>query len=145
MLKEMTKAGESSDDNSSMVESTSALLHNPDVISSDSVDNALGVFDAASQRSETAPDVVDTAFVSIANLIFVSSALRKENDQTKNSRLVGQGEELSEEEQHKKYSMQFMRVTDDFIDGVNLETFDELGEMGLTISTRLLKARKVQV
>lgn len=148
VLRETAEAGDNADDNSTVVESTSALLHNTDVIGSDSVVNAMGVFDVASQRYDTDPDVAATAFGSVSNLIYVSSALRKENDQNKNIGLVGKGEQQdhsNEDEQHKKFSMQFMSVTDHFMDGVNLETFDELGEKGLRINTRLIKARKLRV
>jgi len=36
-------------------------------------------------------------------------------------------------------------MTDKFLDAVDLGTFDELGEQGLTITSSLVKARKVQV
>lgn len=38
-----------------------------------------------------------------------------------------------------------MDITDNFMDGVNLDIFDELGGEGLIIKTRLLNARKVQL
>lgn len=143
VLKNVAIGGESSDDNSAVVESASALLHNPDLISSDSVVNALQVFDSASQRFLTTPDVAATAFGSISNLLFVSSALRvrKEID----IEFSRKSEQLQVNEEHKKFSVQMLGITDNFMDGVSLETFDELGEKGLTINTRLIKARKVQI
>lgn len=36
-------------------------------------------------------------------------------------------------------------MTDKFLDAVDLETFDELGEQGLTINSSLVKVRKMHV
>lgn len=117
-------------------------MHNPELVNSSAMDTALSLLDRSSSQPNLvlAPSVATNAFDSLSNLMVVRSTLKDSESQIAAD---GSGEE--KDEKHKQYSLKFMRLTENYLDGVDIRVFDELGENGLTINTRLIKARKVRV